>query len=71
MGVARGLRGERVDKLQTEVYSAFVAEPIFAGAIGKKRFNRRCAVKVFISADIEGVTGATNWNETDKAHADY
>ena len=28
-------------------------------------------MKVFISADIEGVTGATNWNETDKAHADY
>jgi D-amino peptidase len=28
-------------------------------------------MKVFISADIEGVTGATHWNETDKAHADY
>jgi D-amino peptidase len=28
-------------------------------------------MKVFISADIEGVTGATDWNETDKAHADY
>jgi len=28
-------------------------------------------MKVFISADMEGVTGATNWNETDKAHADY
>lgn len=28
-------------------------------------------MKVFISADIEGVTGATNWNETDKTHADY
>ncbi len=28
-------------------------------------------MKVFISADIEGVTGATDWNETDKTHADY
>jgi len=28
-------------------------------------------MKVFISADIEGVTGATSWNETDKAHAEY
>lgn len=28
-------------------------------------------MKVFISADIEGVTGATHWNETDKTHADY
>ncbi len=28
-------------------------------------------MKVFISADMEGVTGATNWNEADKSHADY
>ena len=28
-------------------------------------------MKVFISADIEGVTGTTDWNETDKAHGDY
>lgn len=28
-------------------------------------------MKIFISADMEGVTGATNWNEADKAHADY
>jgi D-amino peptidase len=28
-------------------------------------------MKVFISADIEGVTGATHWNETEKEHADY
>lgn len=26
-------------------------------------------MKVFISADIEGVTGVTDWNETEKAHA--
>ena len=28
-------------------------------------------MKIFISADIEGVTGATHWDETDKSHADY
>jgi D-amino peptidase len=28
-------------------------------------------MKIFISADIEGVTGATSWNEADKAHAEY
>jgi D-amino peptidase len=28
-------------------------------------------MKVFISADIEGVNGSTNWNETDRAHNDY
>jgi D-amino peptidase len=28
-------------------------------------------MKVFISADIEGVTGVTNWNETEKPHIDY
>jgi len=28
-------------------------------------------MKVFISADMEGVTGATHWDETDKSHADY
>ena len=28
-------------------------------------------MKIFISADMEGVTGATNWNEADKAHPDY
>lgn len=28
-------------------------------------------MKVFISADMEGVTGVTNWNETEKPHDDY
>jgi D-amino peptidase len=28
-------------------------------------------MKIFISADLEGVTGVTNWNETEKPHADY
>jgi len=28
-------------------------------------------MKIFISADIEGVTGATSWSEADKAHAEY
>jgi len=28
-------------------------------------------MKVFLTADIEGVTGATHWDETDKKHADY
>jgi D-amino peptidase len=28
-------------------------------------------MRIFISADIEGVTGVTNWNETEKPHADY
>lgn len=28
-------------------------------------------MKVFISADIEGVTGCTSWDETEKAHPDY
>jgi D-amino peptidase len=28
-------------------------------------------MKVYISADIEGVTGATHWDETDLAKADY
>jgi D-amino peptidase len=28
-------------------------------------------MKIFISADIEGVTGATHWHETEKSHADY
>ena len=28
-------------------------------------------MKIFISADIEGVAGAAHWDETDKAHADY
>lgn len=28
-------------------------------------------MKVFISADIEGVTGVTNWNEADRGHGDY
>ena len=32
---------------------------------------RKINMKIFISADIEGVTGAADWNETDKAHADY
>jgi D-amino peptidase len=27
-------------------------------------------VKIYITADIEGVTGATHWDETDKKHAD-
>ena len=28
-------------------------------------------MKIFISADIEGVTGATHWDETDKKSSDY
>jgi D-amino peptidase len=28
-------------------------------------------MKVYISADIEGVTGVTHWDETDKKHADF
>jgi len=28
-------------------------------------------MKVYISADIEGVAGITNWNEADKNHPDY
>ncbi len=29
------------------------------------------AMKVYISADIEGVAGITNWNEAEKNHPDY
>jgi D-amino peptidase len=28
-------------------------------------------MKVYISADIEGITGTTNWDETEKKHPDY
>ncbi len=28
-------------------------------------------MKFYISADIEGVTGITSWNETEKSHPDY
>lgn len=28
-------------------------------------------MKIFISADIEGITGCTHWNETEKNHNDY
>lgn len=28
-------------------------------------------MKVYVSVDIEGVTGSTNWNETDSEHKDY
>lgn len=28
-------------------------------------------MKIYISADIEGVTGCTNWDETEKSHKDY
>ncbi|WZL71970.1 M55 family metallopeptidase [Clostridiaceae bacterium 35-E11] len=28
-------------------------------------------MRVYISADIEGITGSTSWSEADKAHADY
>src|SRR5512142_1232397 len=28
-------------------------------------------MKVYISADIEGITGTTHWDETEKKHADY
>lgn len=28
-------------------------------------------MKIFISADIEGVAGITNWNEAEKTHPDY
>ncbi|MBN1964785.1 MAG: M55 family metallopeptidase [Anaerolineae bacterium] len=28
-------------------------------------------MKIFISADLEGVAGATSWSETEKGHAEY
>ncbi len=28
-------------------------------------------MKIYISADIEGITGVTHWNETGREHADY
>lgn len=28
-------------------------------------------MKVFLTADIEGITGTTNWDETEKKHDDY
>ena len=28
-------------------------------------------MKIYISADIEGITGTTNWDETEKKHPDY
>lgn len=28
-------------------------------------------MKVYISADIEGITGTTHWDETEKKHSDY
>jgi D-amino peptidase len=28
-------------------------------------------LRVYVSADIEGITGITHWDEADKAHADY
>jgi D-amino peptidase len=28
-------------------------------------------MRIYITADIEGVTGATHWDETDKKKADY
>ena len=28
-------------------------------------------MKIYISADIEGVTGVTHWDETEKSEADY
>lgn len=28
-------------------------------------------MKIYITADIEGVTGAAHWDETNKSHADY
>ncbi len=28
-------------------------------------------MKIFISADIEGTAGITNWDEARKGHADY
>jgi len=28
-------------------------------------------MKIFLSADIEGITGTTNWDETDRTHLDY
>ncbi len=33
----------------------------------KKREN----MKIYITADIEGITGAAHWDETDKKNADY
>ena len=28
-------------------------------------------MKVFLSADIEGITGVTHWDETELSHAEY
>src|SRR5689334_13641392 len=28
-------------------------------------------MKLYLSADIEGITGIAHWDEADKAHADY
>ncbi|GAJ15933.1 unnamed protein product, partial [marine sediment metagenome] len=28
-------------------------------------------MKIYISADIEGVTGITHWDETEKSKSDY
>ena len=28
-------------------------------------------MKVYLSADIEGITGTTHWDETEKKEADY
>jgi D-amino peptidase len=33
--------------------------------------KRRKEMKIFITADIEGITGASHWDETDKKNADY
>jgi D-amino peptidase len=32
---------------------------------------RRSIMKIYISADIEGITGVTSWSETEKNHNDY
>jgi D-amino peptidase len=34
-------------------------------------FRRSRIMKIYISADIEGVTGSTHWDETEKSKADF
>jgi D-amino peptidase len=36
-----------------------------------RKSKRRDILKVYISADIEGVTGVTTWSETEKGEGDY
>lgn len=39
--------------------------------INKSLDGRKFFMKIYISADLEGVTGATHWDETDKTKPDY